>query len=287
MREYLILSGKGGSGKTSIAASFAVLAENCVISDCDVDAADMHLLLVPEQKKCEDFFSGWEPFFNNKECVTCGRCADLCRYNAIEISDGKLKFDRLSCEGCGVCSDNCPGGAISLKKRFCGHIYESSTAHGPMVGARLEAGGENSGKLVSEVRKKARSIANAIGAEYIISDGPPGIGCPAISALSGVDKVLLVTEPTVSGYHDLERIYKLCNHFKVPANICVNKYDLNMNITEKIKWFAAANNASFIGRVPYDKSVTNAQMEAKTVVEQNESKAADNIKKIWERFKNG
>lgn len=287
MREYLILSGKGGSGKTSIAASFAVLAKNCVIADCDVDAADMHLLLVPEQKKCEDFFSGWEPFFHNDKCVTCGRCADLCRYNAIEISGGKLKYDRLSCEGCGVCSDNCPSGSISVKKRFCGHIYESTTAHGTMVGARLEAGGENSGKLVSEVRKKAKYIANTTGAECIISDGPPGIGCPAISALSGVSKVLLVTEPTVSGYHDLERIYKLCNHFKVTANICVNKYDLNMNITDKVKEFATAKGASFVGCVPYDKSVTNAQMKARTVVEQNDSKAADSIKIIWERFSNG
>lgn len=287
MREYLILSGKGGSGKTSFAASFAVLENNCAVADCDVDAADLHLLLPPETRSSEDFFSGWEPVIDNVKCINCGRCADLCRFNAFTISGSVPVYDRLACEGCGVCSDNCPGGAITLKKRFCGYIYESTTMHGPMVSARLDAGGENSGKLVSEVRKKAKTVASASGAGCIISDGPPGIGCPAISALSGVDKVLLVTEPTVSGYHDLERIHALCNHFKVPVNICVNKFDLNMAMTNKIKEFAAANNADFIGCVPYDNKVTEAQLAAKTVVELPDSKAADEIKKIWERFKNG
>jgi MinD superfamily P-loop ATPase len=286
MKELLVLSGKGGAGKTSIAASFAVLADNCVIVDCDVDAADMHLLLVPESSTEEDFFSGWEPEFAPDKCVACGLCVKLCRYQALRVEDGKLECDPLACEGCGVCTDNCPVDAGVMQKRFCGKIYETETRHGPMIRAKLDTGGENSGKLVSEVRRKAKAIAASGDYKYIISDGPPGIGCPVISSLSGVDKVLLVAEPTVSGFHDLERINQLCKHFQVPIGICVNKHDLNLEMSTKIKEYAINQDAQWLGCIPYDKMVTKAQLTAQPVVELSDSDAADSIKIIWERFKN-
>jgi MinD superfamily P-loop ATPase len=284
MKEYLVLSGKGGTGKTSISASFAVLAGNCVIADCDVDAADMHMLLPPISSVTEDFFCGYEPSFEHDICVACGLCVKLCRFEALKVEQGKLRHDHLVCEGCGVCVDNCPLGAGLMQKRLSGHVIKSETTHGTMIHANLQTGGENSGKLVSEVRKKAKQTAESMNKELIISDGPPGIGCPVIASLSGVDQVLLVAEPTVSGLHDLDRVYKLTRHFDIPAAICVNKHDLNPEMTQKIKDYALNSEAEWLGGVPYDRNFTRAQLKQQPVVEFSDSAAAPYIKELWRKF---
>ncbi|MBN1631410.1 MAG: ATP-binding protein [Thermoleophilia bacterium] len=286
MNELVVISGKGGTGKTSLTASFAVLAGRPVIADCDVDAADLHLVLSPEVKERHEFWSGHEAVIREEDCTSCGRCMTDCRFDAIREYEGpggvkKYTVDPIACEGCGVCVRFCPAEAIDFPECLCGEWMISETRCGPMVHARLGLAAENSGKLVSLVRKEARDIAEKEGLDLILVDGPPGIGCPVIASLTGSSSVLVVTEPTVSGEHDLERVLTLTKHFDIPTAICVNKWDLNAEMTERIEEKARSAGARIAGRVRYDRSVTQAQLQQKAVVE-IEAPSADDIRRIWE-----
>jgi len=284
MKELVIVSGKGGTGKTSVAASFAALASRsgkAVFADCDVDAADLHLILSPEIKRREPFVSGHEAVIDPEKCVSCGKCADLCRYDAVSrITDGTYRIS--GCEGCGVCVRFCPAEAIAFPDRRCGEWYVSDTRFGPFVHARLDAEAENSGKLVSLVRREARAKAQEIGADWIIADGCPGIGCPVIASITGADAVLAVVEPSLSSKHDLERVIELARHFKVPLFVAVNKFDINPEIAREIGNLGAQTGSPVIGTIGYDTIVTEAQINAKSVIELNEASAvAEQIKAIW------
>ena len=282
----MVISGKGGTGKTSILASFAVLSGRTVLADCDVDAADLHLVLAPEVRRREVFRSGNEAVIRPELCDGCGKCAELCRFAAISRAGndgGRFRIDPTACEGCGVCVHHCPQGAIEFPERVCGEWFVSATRCGPMVHARLRPAAENSGKLVATVRQEARRLAESEGFDQVLVDGPPGIGCPVISSVTGAAAVLAVSEPTVSGGHDLLRVLELCRHFSIPAAVCMNKWDLNPQMTERIEGQAASGGARVLGRIPYDRAVTAAQLEARTVVELG-GPAAEAIRRIWERF---
>jgi MinD superfamily P-loop ATPase len=288
MKELVVISGKGGTGKTSLAASLAVLSGRSVIADCDVDAADLHLILSPQVRERRDFLSGNEAVIREQDCLGCGECLSLCRFDAVKRKngpDGKAVYtiDPASCEGCGVCVRFCPPKAIDFPERLCGEWMVSDTRAGPMVHARLNIAAENSGKLVSTVRREARRIAGEENRSLILVDGPPGIGCPVIASVTGATKVLIVTEPTVSGEHDLERVLALARHFKIPAAVCVNKWDLNGEMTERIEKKAAEAGARVTGRIRYDQSVTSAQMQEKAVVE-TPSPCAEDIRAIWDHL---
>lgn len=285
MKELVIISGKGGTGKTSLTASFAVLAGRSVIADCDVDAADLHLVLSPRILERHEFRSGHEAVILQADCIGCGVCHKWCRFDAVTMAknaEGETVFtiDPVSCEGCGVCVRFCPVQVIDFRERICGEWLISETSRGTMVHARLGVAAENSGKLVATVRREASRIAEEQGNDLILVDGPPGIGCPVIASLSGASRVLVVTEPTVSGEHDLERVLSLARHFSVPASVCVNKWDLNPQMTQRIEESARQAGAAVAGRIRYDRSVTLAQMEGRAVVELEAPCAAD-IRQVW------
>lgn len=281
-RELVVCSGKGGTGKTSVTASLAVLAGKVALADCDVDAADLYLLLEPEVKRREDFIAGNLARIDPSRCLDCGMCREVCNFGAVaENAEGAMEIDPLSCEGCGVCVHFCPGGAIDFPQRLCGEWFVSETRCGPMVHAKLGTGGENSGKLVNLVREHARNAAVERGIATVLIDGPPGIGCPVISTLTGADLLLAVTEPTVSGRHDLERLVELADHFKVPTAVCINKCDLDVETADGIASWCAERDIPIYGRIPYDKSVTAAQMEAVSVVEHGPSPAATALAELW------
>ncbi len=288
MKELVIISGKGGTGKTSVTASLAQLAGRPVLCDCDVDAADLHLVLAPDIREEHEFRSGHSAVINRDDCVDCGACADLCRFGAIrmeekEDSDTLFVVDPVSCEGCGVCVHFCPQNAIDFPERICGKWFVSQTRLGPMVHARLGAAAENSGKLVTTVRQEARRLAETGGHDWVIVDGPPGIGCPVIASVTGASQILVVTEPTVSGEHDLERVLGLARHFQIPAAVCVNKWDINPDMTRRIEAKAKASGASIAGRIRYDGAVTRAQILQKTVVETAAACASD-IADLWKHL---
>ena len=289
MRELVVISGKGGTGKTSMVASFAALAGNAVLADCDVDAADLHLVLSPTIRRLEKFRCGREAVIRQADCVRCGACLARCRFDAIRIardSTGEATFtaDTTACEGCGVCVQFCPVKAIDFPERVSGEWYVSKTRCGPMVHARLSPGGENSGKLVSKVRETARRVAADQGCELVLIDGPPGVGCPVIASLTGASLVLIVTEPTLSGVHDLRRVIELTAHFHIPAAVCVNKWDVNAEITTLIEDEAQAKGAILAGRVRYDRAVTAAQIQGKAVVELTDAVSGDDIRAMWDRL---
>jgi MinD superfamily P-loop ATPase len=284
MKELVIISGKGGTGKTSVTASFAALAGNAVLVDCDVDAADLHLLLKPEIKFRHEFKSGNEAVIRADYCKHCCVCREVCRFEAIKSIDGKIIIDPFACEGCGVCVWFCPEQVIDFPESICGEWYESETRCGTMIHARLAPAAENSGKLVTQVRRAAREMAEKQGKELLLVDGPPGIGCPVIASVTGATAVLIVTEPTVSGEHDLERVLKLTRHFKIPALVCVNKWDLNPDITKRIEDRAIATGAKVVERIPYDKIFTDAMINGRLVVDYPETMAAKSITKIWEHI---
>lgn len=287
MKELTIISGKGGTGKTSIVASFAALASNKVLVDADVDAADLHLVIEPDIKKETDFIGGSKAIINQDLCTQCGDCINRCRFHA--ISDDFV-VDPIACEGCGVCVYFCPAEAIEFPRQTCGKWFVSETRNGDMVHAKLGIAEENSGLLVSTLRKEARTLAEKKGLNKIIIDGPPGIGCPVIAAITGTDAVLIITEPTVSGMHDMERVKKLADSFRIPTMLCINKYDLNIEISTRMKAFAEENNMTFTGFIPYDKSVTGAMVQRKSLVEFSDGDASQAVKKIWnevDRFLGG
>lgn len=281
MKELVVISGKGGTGKTSVTGSFAVMAETPVLADCDVDAADLHLLFDPEIKEKHPFFSGNEAVVRQSDCTACGICGNLCRFDAVDLSSGVAVIQPAACEGCGVCVDHCPADAIDFPSALCGEWFLSKIRCGMMVHARLGIGAENSGKLVSTVRRQAKEVASTVQAEWIIVDGPPGTGCPVIASLTGADAVLVVTEPTLSGQHDLLRVLELTRHFRTPSFVCVNKWDINAEMSRRIETDAAAEGASVLRRIPYDESVTQAQISRKSVVEFNDGPAAAVIRQIW------
>jgi MinD superfamily P-loop ATPase len=288
MHELVIISGKGGTGKTSVTASFAVLAERPVIADCDVDAADLHLVLAPRVSESHEFVSGHEAVIRREDCTGCGECLARCRFGAVTMNEtggGGIAFsiDPVACEGCGVCVRFCPANAIDFPARRCGEWMVSDTRCGPMVHARLGIAAENSGKLVSTVRREARAIAEKGNHPIIIVDGPPGIGCPVIASVTGATLVLAVTEPTVSGEHDLERVLSLAQHFGIRAAVCVNKWDVNPEMAERIEDTARRSGAQTTGRIRYDPEVTRAQMEMRAVVE-TEAPCAEDIRRVWNQL---
>ena len=279
MKELVILSGKGGTGKTSITAAFASLAEDKVLCDADVDASDLWLILSPRIIKEEEFRSGHVAVINKDKCVECGLCRELCRWNAISED---FIVDEIECEGCGVCYHFCPEGAVEFPEKVCGKWFVSETRFGPMVHARLGIAEENSGKLVALVRQEARKIAEERGLSMIITDGPPGIGCPVISSIGGASAVLIISEPTVSGIHDMERVLQLADHFQIPAMLCINKFDLNREETEKIESFAQKRNIPVVGKIPFDPVFTKAMIQGKNVLEfAPYSSLSETLAQIW------
>jgi len=278
IKQLAIISGKGGTGKTTIAAAFASLAKNKVMVDCDVDAADLHLLLHSNVLNQEKFYGGRSPCVDLDKCTQCGLCTDVCRFNAID--NGVV--DPVSCEGCGFCSHICPENAIIMDNAFSGDWFVSETSYGPFVHARLGIGEENSGKLVTVVRKQAMEIAKGKNLKLILIDGPPGIGCPVTASLTGVNLVLAVTEPTLSGIHDLERILKLSTHFKIPSMVCINKFDINLENAREIASYCETNDSRLIGKIPYEPKVVEALVNRKTVMDYPCGEVQGIVFKMWD-----
>lgn len=277
MKQLTVISGKGGTGKTTVTAAFASLADDAVLADCDVDAPDLQLILTPEIKDEEDYI-GSATAIRVKDCSMCGRCREVCRFDAI---DENMQISKMKCEGCGACAFACPEDAIEMEKEKTGTIFKSQTRFGPMVHAELELGEEASGKLVTQVRRKAQELAK--GEKLVIVDGSPGVGCPVIASIRGVDGVLIVAEPTVSGIHDLKRVIEVVNHFGISALVCINKSDINPNKTEEIKIFCEQVGIPVVGEIPYDDVATDAMIEEKTVIEHSKSKLAKEIEEVWRK----
>jgi len=328
MREIVVISGKGGTGKTSLVASFAALASGVVLADCDVDAADLHLLLAPEVRYREEFRCGNEAIIRQKDCRGCGICLARCRFGAVRsvgvdsissfiaeasrtckacdacvrscpiksadfidamkqagyaLDQNTFTIDPTACEGCGVCVSECPVKAIDFPERISGEWFLSDTRFGPMAHARLKPGGENSGKLVSKVREAAREEARAHHKSLVLVDGPPGTGCAVIASISGASQVLVVTEPTMCGAHDMKRVLELARHFSIPAKVCVNKWDLNPEMAVEIEAESKRVGATIAGRVRYDRAVTAAQLEGRTIVENCDGALVADIRAVWEK----
>ena len=294
MKELVICSGKGGTGKTSVTAALAALAaengpaanRSLILADCDVDAADLHLVTAPQQEHAESFTGGHEALIQPDLCAACGHCAELCRFGAISASADGSAFTvaPLLCEGCGVCVHFCPSQAIAFPPRETGQWFRSRTRFGPMVHARLHPGGENSGKLVTMVRKEARELAERTGAQLLLVDGPPGIGCPVTAAVTGADLVLAVTEPGVSAWHDLRRLLELTRHFQVPACVCLNKADVNPELSDQMTAECEEAGVPVLGRLPYDQEMIKAQLAGHSVVEQPDSAAARALRRVWQEL---
>jgi MinD superfamily P-loop ATPase len=285
MKEIVVISGKGGTGKTSITASFSALAAgDLVAADCDVDAADMHLLLKPDMAKAEDFYSGETAVIDADACIACGRCYQACRFGAIHSAGSVYAVDPLSCEGCGYCARVCPTKAITNHPQKAGVWYSSRTRLGfTMIHATLGIASENSGKLVAHVKKQAQAAALDQGKNYILVDGSPGIGCPVVSSLSGADYVVLVTEPTVSGIHDLKRVYELVKKFNIPAGCIINKADINTAMTATIRRYLETEHIDSLAELPYDESVTKAMVAGLTIVEYDTGRLRDILRDAWAR----
>jgi MinD superfamily P-loop ATPase len=283
LRQVTILSGKGGTGKTSLTASFAVLAGNLVVADCDVDASNLHLLLNPKTLETQEFKGSKIAVIDESKCTLCHLCEDRCHFGA--ISD--LQVDDVLCEGCGLCAYICPSNAIEMREKVNGYAYVSKIEYGYMSHARLNPGEENSGKLVTLVRHNARLIAEREGLELVLSDGPPGIGCPVIASLAGADLGVVVAEPTMSGIHDMERALSLLAHFQIKPFVCINKCDLNVDNTRKIEEFCRNNEIGVAGKISFDTKVTQAMAVGKTVVKYlPESEISSQIRAVWQQIQN-
>jgi len=282
MKQIVIISGKGGTGKTVLTASFAVLSQNKVMADCDVDAADLHLLLKPEIKERHEFRSGVTAKLDRKLCEECGECLRVCRFDAISED---FQIDPVSCEGCTVCSLVCPAGAITMEENISGDWFISETRYGPMVHARLGIAEENSGKLVSLVRQEAKRIADETHKDYVIIDGPPGIGCPVIASLANVDLALIVTEPTLSGIHDMERITSVSKHFDIPTKVVINKYDLNIKNSDMINRICDDKGIEVLARLPFSQEVSKSIVKGIPLVEYCKDGIVSEIARLWEKVK--
>lgn len=288
MKELVVISGKGGTGKTSVVASLAFLAKSAVIVDCDVDAADLHLVLQPQVVRREDFTAGSKARIKPGHCTACGKCEELCRFDAIWFDgpgNGRIlktfRIDPIACEGCGVCFDFCKENAIAFEPAVCGQWFVSQTRCGPMVHAQLGVAAENSGKLVTQLRRAAQQVATENRRDLLLSDGSPGIGCPVIASLTGASLALFVVEPTTSGQHDFLRVAQLTMQLGVPGIMAVNKADLNEEVTSNLEQLARERGIDVAGRIPYDRAVTQAQIARKTVVEASDGPAAGAIRRLW------
>jgi len=281
MKQLTVLSGKGGTGKTTITASLSVLAKNLVVADCDVAAPDLHMLLHPKVIKTQEFKGSKLAVIDEEKCINCGLCREKCRFEAITED---TKVDPISCEGCGVCTIICPVNAVTLAERISGHAYISKTKSSFMAHALLSPGEANSGKLVTLVRQNAKILAEREHSDFVIIDGPPGIGCPVIASVTGIDAGLVVTEPTLSGIHDLERALQLLRHFNVTPFVCVNMHDINEENAEKIISFCRENNIEVVGKIPFNANVTEAMVNGKPIVQYApESNVAKEIEKMWKK----
>ncbi len=289
MIELVVCSGKGGTGKTSIVASLAALARNFVLADCDVDAANLHLVLAPANTRTTPFISGHLASIRTDDCEACGKCAELCRFSAIDTVEDPARgttyrVNPIACEGCGVCVHFCPVGAIDFPKERCGEWSLSDTRFGPLVHANLDVGAENSGKLVTLVREQARQVAEDSASELILVDGPPGIGCPVTASLTGADHTLLVTEPSQSGLHDLRRVLDLADHFDVPAQVCINKFDLSPPLSRTIDDYCAERGVPVVGHIPFEPLTNDAQNAGRSLVEYAPTcDASAAIHEIWQQ----
>ena len=283
MKQVTIISGKGGTGKTTITAAFAALARNAVLADCDVDAADLHLILKPVVKKTVGFHGLPVANIDEEKCIKCMDCFNHCQFDAI-TKDIKIIYE--SCEGCGVCELVCPVNAATMIQRDSGLLFESETRFGPMVHARLNTAEESSGKLVTEVRHHAEDVAKKRDKDVVLIDGPPGVGCPVISAITGVDLVVIVTEPTFSGIHDLKRVIDVANHFEIPQAIIINKKDINPKKKNEIKSFCENHDIPLLGSIPYDTLVTKAMIEEKAIPEYDKGNVTSSIIESWAALRN-
>lgn len=283
MKEVVVISGKGGTGKTTVTANLAVLAENFVLADCDVDAPNLHILLKPQIIEDEPFYGGNIAVRNDDLCISCGLCHALCRFDAI-ASDGTI--DSLKCEGCNLCVVKCPMGALKLVSQQTGNLYFSQTEVAPMVHARLKAGGENSGKLVTQVKQNAQKVAQEYQKDWLLIDGSPGIGCPTIASLKGVDIALVVTEASVSGFSDLKRLLQLVQQFRTKALVVINKFDLNLKLTEEIEEFCQNQGISVIGRIPFSEEMMAVLRRGEILVRQSQPNVVgDALRDIWQQLK--
>jgi MinD superfamily P-loop ATPase len=282
LKQLTIISGKGGTGKTTLTANMAAQAENAIFADCDVDASNLHLLLNPEVKETIEFKGLNLAVINEEKCTRCGLCEEYCRFDA--ISD--YKVDPIHCEGCKVCVQICPVKAIDFVERICGHAYISDTKYGTMVHARLIPGMENSGKLVTLVRQNATRIAEEQGRDFVLVDGPPGLGCPVIASLADIDMAMVVVEPTLSGIHDLERALGLLDHFEITPLVCVNKYDLNLENTQQIQGYCSKNNVQMLDGIPFDSRIVEALVNAMPIVDYDpDTNASIALKKMWRELR--
>lgn len=287
MKEIVVISGKGGTGKTSITASLSVLGgKDVVVADCDVDAADMHLLMQPDFAESEDFYSGEVAVIDPDKCTNCGACASVCRFDAISVVDGQHVVSKMGCEGCGYCARVCPSNAITNEDLNVGKWFVSETKAGnKMVHAKLDIGAENSGKMVAKVKNEAKLIAKRTKKDFIVVDGSPGIGCPVVSSLSGANFVVMVTEPTVSGVHDLKRVYELVKRFRIKAGCIINKADINTALAGEIKEFLKLEDIEHIADLPYDENFTKAMTNGQTIVEFDNGNLKKTVVESWEKIK--
>ncbi len=285
MEEIVVVSGKGGTGKTTLTASFAVLAGgDAVMVDADVDAANLSLVLTPQQLESHPFIASSVAVLDRERCTECGLCRELCRFDAISEN---YEVDPISCEGCTVCSRACPEEAITMEEVVSGHWFLSQTPYGKLIHARLGVAEENSGRLVTLIRKEARDLGAAGEKKYMLTDGPPGIGCPVIASLSGAAKALIVTEPTVSGIHDLKRVLTVCRFFEVPAVVCINRCDLDENNMRVIENYCREESVDVVSKIPFYREVTEALVQGKPVVSYTRGPAAEDITALWRKISGG
>jgi MinD superfamily P-loop ATPase len=282
VKQIVVISGKGGTGKTVLTASFASLADNRVMVDCDVDAADLHLLLRPEIKERHEFRSGVTARIEKDPCIECGECIAVCRFDAV---GNDFTIDPISCEGCCVCSHICPAGAIIMEENLSGEWFVSETKYGALVHAKLGIAEENSGKLVAKVREIAKGIAEKEKNDYVIIDGPPGIGCPVIAAITGVDLALIVTEPTLSGMHDMERVAQVSKHFGIPTRVVINKYDLNPKNSDTIRKICEQAAIEVSALLPFSREVSESIVQGIPLVEFSRNGITRDIASLWERIR--
>lgn len=286
MKEITILSGKGGAGKTTVTAALASVAKNTVFCDNDVDAADLHLIFNPEIKESYTFGSGSKAIINTEVCTNCGLCYEYCRFDAIHLNDvEQYKVNHFQCEGCRLCERVCPTESITMIENNNNYWYVSETRFGTLVHAKMGPGEENSGKLVTEVRRKAKEIAVRLKADFIINDGPPGIGCSAIASVTGTDLVLLVIEPTLSGLHDASRLVELSETFKIPIQAVINKFDINTEITGKVEKYLSEKQIPLAGKIAFEPKIVESMVAEKTIVEfAPDEKISKEFFSIWNKI---
>ncbi len=286
MKEITVISGKGGTGKTSLTAALASAGSDMVLCDCDVDAADLHLIMNPEVRETHIFKGAWSAEIHPEKCTDCGICSEYCRFEAITLNkENKRQIDSYKCEGCRLCERICPSQAITSTRSVNNFWFVSDTRRGPMVHARMGAGEENSGKLVTQVRKKARELALQNNLQFILSDGPPGTGCPTIASLTGADAVLVIIEPSITSLHDADRVIQLVQQFKIPVYALINKSTINPEMTGKIALFLKNRELPLIGEIPFDKSIVEAMVKGLSINEyQPDSEISKTICSVWSQL---